>query len=145
MCVSRVRRAWPPALNFCVQIGINYIGSAQELKGCINDANNIRRFLIRAHLGLSCRLFALTCFVTEEYGYQDDDIVMLTDDQRNQRSIPTRTNMVSRRVHSQCLYAPNLQLLHLTFRFMPSSGLCGTHSPMIPCSCTVRSNTWRCR
>ncbi|EPS95938.1 hypothetical protein FOMPIDRAFT_1168066 [Fomitopsis schrenkii] len=57
-------------------IGINYIGSAQELKGCINDANNIRRFLI------------------QEYGYQDDDIVMLTDDQRNQRSIPTRTNMI---------------------------------------------------
>lgn len=37
---------------------------------------------------------ALMCFVADEYGYQDDDIVMLTDDQRNPRSIPTRMNMV---------------------------------------------------
>ncbi|TFY58401.1 hypothetical protein EVJ58_g6443 [Rhodofomes roseus] len=57
-------------------IGINYIGTSQELKGCINDANNMRRFLI------------------QEYGYQDDDIVMLTDDQMEPRSIPTRINMI---------------------------------------------------
>lgn len=48
---------------------------------------------------------------TEEYGYQNDDIVMLTDDQSNPRSIPTRMNMVSRRAHfNVCMYAHNSQL-----------------------------------
>jgi len=28
-------------------IGINYIGQKNELSGCINDANNIQRFLCR--------------------------------------------------------------------------------------------------
>lgn len=28
-------------------VGINYIGTKNQLKGCINDANNIRRFLMR--------------------------------------------------------------------------------------------------
>jgi hypothetical protein len=27
------------------QIGINYFGQASELRGCINDARNIQRFL----------------------------------------------------------------------------------------------------
>ncbi|KZT73594.1 hypothetical protein DAEQUDRAFT_743062 [Daedalea quercina L-15889] len=57
-------------------IGINYIGTEQELKGCINDAQNMRRFL------------------KQEYGYQEDDIVLLSDDQVNPRSIPTRMNMI---------------------------------------------------
>ena len=29
-----------------VQIGINYKGSKNELNGCVNDAHNIRQFLI---------------------------------------------------------------------------------------------------
>ncbi|PCH42528.1 peptidase C14 [Wolfiporia cocos MD-104 SS10] len=57
-------------------IGINYIGQENELKGCINDAHNMRNFLVR------------------EYGYQYDDIVMLTDDQANPRSTPTRANLI---------------------------------------------------
>jgi len=58
-------------------IGINYIGSSAALRGCINDAHNMRRILIA------------------EYGYQEDDIVMLTDDQQHPRSIPTRENMIA--------------------------------------------------
>ncbi|KAI0926150.1 Ca(2+)-dependent cysteine protease [Taiwanofungus camphoratus] len=58
-------------------IGINYVGQDAELKGCINDAHNVRRFLC------------------SEYGYQDDDIVMLTDDSMNPRSIPTKENMLA--------------------------------------------------
>ena len=30
------------------QIGINYIGQDSALKGCINDAHNVRRFLMSA-------------------------------------------------------------------------------------------------
>ncbi|KAK4684815.1 metacaspase-1, partial [Tremellales sp. Uapishka_1] len=58
-------------------IGINYIGSSNALSGCINDAHNIEKFLI------------------ERYHYNTDDIVILTDDARNQRQIPTRQNMIA--------------------------------------------------
>ncbi|KAF5093875.1 hypothetical protein D0Z03_002260 [Geotrichum reessii] len=55
-------------------IGINYIGSKQQLKGCINDVKNIKEFL-------------------QKHGYKDEDMVVLTDDQSPQ-SQPTRANML---------------------------------------------------
>ncbi|KZO96575.1 peptidase C14 [Calocera viscosa TUFC12733] len=58
-------------------IGINYYGSSNELKGCVNDANNMRNFLCR------------------NFGYNMDDIVLLSDDQRSPRAIPTRENIIS--------------------------------------------------
>ncbi|OCH83974.1 hypothetical protein OBBRIDRAFT_799471 [Obba rivulosa] len=57
-------------------IGINYIGQDAELKGCINDAHNIKRFLM------------------DDYGYLEDDIVMLTDDSPHHRQRPTQQNML---------------------------------------------------
>ncbi|WWC58303.1 metacaspase-1 [Kwoniella dejecticola CBS 10117] len=57
-------------------IGINYIGTSQALAGCINDAHNVQKFLI------------------ERYHYKAEDIVMLTDDARNPRQIPTRANIL---------------------------------------------------
>ncbi|WVQ62454.1 metacaspase-1 [Kwoniella botswanensis] len=57
-------------------IGINYIGTSQALAGCINDAHNVQKFLI------------------ERYNYKAEDIVMLTDDARNSRQIPTRNNII---------------------------------------------------
>jgi hypothetical protein len=57
-------------------IGINYIGQQAALRGCINDARNIERFLC------------------ERFGYKREDIVVLTDDQQDPRSIPTRSNMI---------------------------------------------------
>ncbi|KIY44408.1 peptidase C14 [Fistulina hepatica ATCC 64428] len=57
-------------------IGINYIGQKSQLQGCINDARNIQRFLCN------------------NYGYRMDDIVMLTDDSRNPRQIPTKQNII---------------------------------------------------
>ncbi|WWC85991.1 metacaspase-1 [Kwoniella dendrophila CBS 6074] len=57
-------------------IGINYIGSSQALAGCINDAHNVQKFLI------------------ERYNYKAEDIVMLTDDARNPRQMPTRNNII---------------------------------------------------
>ncbi|EIM91225.1 uncharacterized protein STEHIDRAFT_49989 [Stereum hirsutum FP-91666 SS1] len=56
-------------------IGINYFGTSAELKGCINDARNIKRFLCG------------------QFGYKEDDIVMLTDDQNDPRAIPTKENI----------------------------------------------------
>lgn len=46
------------------------------MKGCINDARNIEKFL--------CTRF----------GYKQEDIVVLTDDQNGPRSMPTKDNML---------------------------------------------------
>ena len=35
-----------PIVKRCVLMGLNYIGTANELRGCINDSNNIKKFLI---------------------------------------------------------------------------------------------------
>lgn len=56
-------------------IGINYIGQKAALRGCINDVHNVKRFLL-------------------QHGYREDDMVVLTDDQSNQRAIPTRENIL---------------------------------------------------
>ncbi|KAF5102248.1 hypothetical protein D0Z00_000431 [Geotrichum galactomycetum] len=55
-------------------IGINYIGSKQQLKGCINDVKNIKNFLL-------------------QHEYKEDDMVILTDD-LEPASQPTRENML---------------------------------------------------
>ncbi|KIL67641.1 hypothetical protein M378DRAFT_73673 [Amanita muscaria Koide BX008] len=57
-------------------IGINYAGQNGELKGCINDAVNMRNFLCRRH------------------GYRQEDIVMLRDDSKNPMEKPTRANIL---------------------------------------------------
>ncbi|KZV68177.1 hypothetical protein PENSPDRAFT_634692 [Peniophora sp. CONT] len=57
-------------------IGINYFGQNAELKGCINDARNIQRFLM------------------ERYQYKKEDMVMLTDDQQDPRAMPTKENIL---------------------------------------------------
>ncbi|PWN87917.1 hypothetical protein FA10DRAFT_269196 [Acaromyces ingoldii] len=58
-------------------IGINYHGTRAELRGCINDVQNVRQFLL------------------QRAGYKAEDMVVLTDDQRDPRSIPTRQNMTA--------------------------------------------------
>lgn len=58
-------------------IGINYFGQDAELKGCINDAQNVQRFLCT------------------QFGYKKEDIVMLTDDATNPRMMPTHDNIIS--------------------------------------------------
>ncbi|KXN81388.1 Metacaspase-1, partial [Leucoagaricus sp. SymC.cos] len=57
-------------------IGINYRGQNHELRGCINDARNVRRWLINHH------------------GFRNEDIVLLTDDTTEPRHLPTRQNMI---------------------------------------------------
>ena len=58
-------------------IGINYFGQDGELRGCINDVKNVMAFL------------------TERYGYRREDMVVLTDDQRDYKFHPTRENILS--------------------------------------------------
>lgn len=59
-------------------IGINYYGTNNELGGCVNDA------------------MAMSRFAKQNYGYRDEDVVILTDDffnHQNPRSMPTRANI----------------------------------------------------
>lgn len=35
-----------PVIHDISQIGINYFGQSGQLKGCINDANNLKAFLM---------------------------------------------------------------------------------------------------
>lgn len=57
-------------------IGINYFGQNGELRGCINDTKNVSAFLI------------------EKYGYRREDMVILTDDQRDPVLQPTKQNIL---------------------------------------------------
>mmetsp|Transcript_59583 Transcript_59583/g.126657 ORF Transcript_59583/g.126657 Transcript_59583/m.126657 type:complete len:348 (-) Transcript_59583:109-1152(-) len=56
-------------------IGINYFGQKGELRGCINDVHNIKGFLTS--------------------NFRIDEVLVLTDDQKNPRSIPTRQNILN--------------------------------------------------
>lgn len=76
-------------------IGINYFNTSSALRGCINDAHNVQKFLIgtlRVHTVRSSKGDGL--IRAERYHYKQEDIVMLTDDSRNPRQIPTRANMI---------------------------------------------------
>ena len=57
-------------------IGINYFGQRGQLRGCINDVKN------------------MSAFLNENFGYQRDDMVILTDDQQNPMSQPTKQNIL---------------------------------------------------
>lgn len=57
-------------------IGINYYGTKNELRGCINDVKN------------------MSLFLNQNYGYSYDDMVILTDDQKELARIPTRDNII---------------------------------------------------
>ncbi|KAL3466254.1 caspase domain-containing protein [Aspergillus heterothallicus] len=57
-------------------IGINYFGQPNQLQGCINDVTNVSAFLNQRH------------------GYRREDMVILTDDQENPKSVPTKANIL---------------------------------------------------
>ncbi|KAL5612252.1 hypothetical protein BROUX41_000207 [Berkeleyomyces rouxiae] len=57
-------------------IGINYAGTQAALRGCINDVNNVSRFLMERH------------------GYRREDMVILTDNQTNPMGQPTKANIL---------------------------------------------------
>ena len=57
-------------------IGINYFGQRGQLRGCINDVKNMSSYL------------------NGYFGYAREDMVLLTDDQQNPMSQPTKANIV---------------------------------------------------
>lgn len=57
-------------------VGINYFGQRGQLRGCINDVKNMSTYL------------------HDQFGYKWEDMVLLTDDQQNPMSQPTKANML---------------------------------------------------
>lgn len=57
-------------------IGINYFGQKGQLRGCINDVKNVSTYL------------------NQSFGYAREDMVVLTDDQQNPMSQPTKVNIL---------------------------------------------------
>ena len=57
-------------------IGINYFGQRGQLRGCINDVKNVSTYL------------------NQNFGYAREDMVILTDDQQNPMSQPTKANIL---------------------------------------------------
>jgi len=59
-----------------VCVGINYAGTPRELNGCVNDAKNVRQFLMKS------------------WGFKPENIVVLTDDTRDPKRLPTKANIL---------------------------------------------------
>ncbi|KAL9079525.1 MAG: hypothetical protein Q9157_001583 [Trypethelium eluteriae] len=57
-------------------IGINYFSQRGQLRGCINDVKNMSTYL------------------NQHFGYKREDMVILTDDQQNPMSQPTKANIL---------------------------------------------------
>src|SRR3569833_563332 len=57
-------------------IGINYFSQRGQLRGCIYDVRNMASYLV------------------EHFGYKREDMVILTDDQQNPMSQPTKQNIL---------------------------------------------------
>ena len=57
-------------------IGINYFNQRGELRGCINDVRN------------------MSAYLEQRFGYRREDMVLLTDDQQNPMSQPTKANIL---------------------------------------------------
>jgi hypothetical protein len=57
-------------------IGINYFGQRGQLRGCINDVKN------------------MSAYLNGHFGYKREDMVILTDDQQNPMSQPTKANIL---------------------------------------------------
>lgn len=93
--------AWLSKLSIA-QVGINYVGQKDELKGCANDARNMREFLIRAwpHLQM-IRTYSFPNnthityhSLTGNYGFKSENILLLVDDDHSRgRERPTRDEM----------------------------------------------------
>eukprot|EP00927_Polykrikos_kofoidii_P014440 TRINITY_DN16319_c0_g3_i1.p1 TRINITY_DN16319_c0_g3~~TRINITY_DN16319_c0_g3_i1.p1 ORF type:complete len:586 (+),score=126.90 TRINITY_DN16319_c0_g3_i1:279-2036(+) len=60
-----------------LMVGINYFGTQAELRGCINDVENMKRLL------------------TETYGWKHTEFRILTDDGAGNAGMPTRANITS--------------------------------------------------
>jgi len=60
-----------------VFVGINYVGTKSELHGCWNDVKNVYNF------------------VTQKFGFDQQNCVVLTDEQKDAQHLPTKQNILN--------------------------------------------------
>lgn len=78
-----------------VQVGINYTGTARQLNGCVNDAKNVRKFLISGFYAFHIDHSPIhTVYSTENWNFKSEDILVLTDDTKDPRRLPTKANII---------------------------------------------------
>ena len=77
-----------------VQIGINYRGQSHELRGCINDARGVRKWLMSELNYLRYYRLIWNGYL-DYHGFKTGDIVLLADDTSEPRYLPTRENMLN--------------------------------------------------
>ena len=66
-----------------------------ELYGCINDARNVQRFLLRSSFFVFLAQITVSLsWCCTGNGYKHDDIKMMTDDATDPRLRPTKTNIL---------------------------------------------------
>lgn len=103
------------AMKRALLIGINYIGTPDELKGCVNDINNIRNFLIN-----SC-------------GYPANNITMLLNETATTANIQTSILNLTK----GCQAGDTLFFYYsghgATFTGKPAPGKDDIDSALIPC------------
>ena len=58
-------------------IGINYVGTSSQLRGCINDVLNVKNFLI------------------QEQGFKEEEIRLMTEASDKAENIPIKSNIVA--------------------------------------------------
>lgn len=58
-------------------IGINYRGQPNELRGCINDAKNVKNFLVRASVNISA-CFHSACLLCEQVTLDTGRVTLLS-------------------------------------------------------------------
>jgi len=75
------------------QVGINYAGTARELNGCVNDAKNVRKFLMSRFYASSAHRHQ-QIHPTGNWGFGQENIMVLTDDTRDPRRLPTKANIL---------------------------------------------------
>ncbi|CAE8692298.1 unnamed protein product [Polarella glacialis] len=64
-----------PTSKKALLVGINYLGQSSELGGCINDVRNQMQCLI------------------EKFGFSEDNILLLTEDQDDDSKLPLKANI----------------------------------------------------
>jgi len=103
MCMCIIALTLTPNLTLIiaasVQVGINYTGTAKELNGCVNDAKNVRNFLMSRFYScvLQCSSSTHSIHPTGHWKFKPEDIVVLTDgpqDLKDPRRLPTKANIL---------------------------------------------------
>ncbi|KAJ2913969.1 hypothetical protein MD484_g6443, partial [Candolleomyces efflorescens] len=76
-------------------IGINYVGTDAELRGCVNDVLNLRKFITGGFTNPLARRRYIHSLPSERWGYDNSNIVTLTDDKKVSTISPTKANILA--------------------------------------------------